>query len=204
MSNKYQQLMEHLQVTPEMEQRVLDKALAACKEEAAPKAPIIPLKRYWPMAACLVAVLALAMVLPTLLSQQDQQAQPPVQMVNDMVTADSLEALSQAVNFPVTLPALPFEVEETVYTSLWGHTAQIACTGAEGEKALFRQSLGQEDNSGDYNEYPVVLTLGENLTLKGTEEGCTLALWQDGTYSYSLSLTVPLSQGQWEALLTEN
>lgn len=195
--------MEHLQVTPEMEQRVLEKALAACKEEAAPEAPIISLKRYWPMAACLVAVLALAMVLPALLSRQDQQTQPPVQMVNGMVTVDSLEALSQAVNFPVTLPALPFEPEETVYTSLWGHTAQIVCTGAEGEKALFRQSMGQEDNSGDYNEYPVVLTPRKKMTLKGTEEGCTLALWQDSTYSYSLSLTMPLSQEQWEALLQE-
>ena len=42
-----------------------------------------------------------------------------------------------------------------------------------------------------------------NATLKGQDQSYTLALWTDGTYTYSLRLSSGLSADAWQALLTE-
>lgn len=40
-----------------------------------------------------------------------------------------------------------------------------------------------------------------NATLKGQDQRYTLALWTDGTYTYSLRLSSGLSADAWQALL---
>lgn len=78
------------------------------------------------------------------------------------------------------------------------------CMGSGQKSALFRQSYGTEDNSGDYNEYADTTTipLGTGtVLLKGDSGLYTLAIWQDTTYSYSLSLSDGLSSEEWVPLL---
>ena len=43
--------------------------------------------------------------------------------------------------------------------------------------------------------------LRQNATLKGQDQRYTLALWTDGTYTYSLRLSSGLSADGWQALL---
>ena len=43
----------------------------------------------------------------------------------------------------------------------------------------------------------------DNVTLKGQDQRYTLALWTDGTYTYSLRLSTGLSADEWQALLSE-
>lgn len=38
----------------------------------------------------------------------------------------------------------------------------------------------------------------------GTKSGDTLAVWTDGSYAYSISLSTPLSQDGFQAFLEEN
>ena len=73
-----------------------------------------------------------------------------------------------------------------------------------GSMACFRQSLGEEDNSGDWNEYPAKESFTVNgcaVTLKGEADSYTLAIWQDGTYSYSLSLSAGQPASVWESIV---
>lgn len=206
MSKKYDEIMERVQVTSDMEERVLKNALSACDSSTEmPAAPAIPLKKYWPVAACLVVCVALVIAFPLLLSHGEQEpSNPSVQLANPMVEVDTPEALSQVVGISLREPLLPFIPAQVTYTSLGGDIAQITYLSADGKKALFRQSPGQEDNSGDYTVYTVILNPRKNVTLKGSEEGYTLALWREGGCSFSLHLSYPLPLENWEQILPKS
>lgn len=73
-----------------------------------------------------------------------------------------------------------------------------------GSMACFRQSLGEEDNSGDWSEYPAKESFTVNgcaVTLKGERDSYTLGIWSDGTYSYSLSLSAGQPASVWESIV---
>ena len=110
---------------------------------------------------------------------------------NGIEECSSIESLSANVGFPVAdLSDLPFAVNHTEYLSYWGDLAEIDYQGADGT-ACYRKSKGEEDNSGDYNEYAEVRTLeaeGFSVTVKGENGTYRLAVWQKDGYSYSLSL----------------
>ena len=125
------------------------------------------------------------------------QVLPPFRQV------DSLDALSEAVGFPVTeVSKLPFDPVSTTYTAYDEGTAEITYTGPDDQAATYRQSLGTADNSGDDTLYEDTQVVPENnATLKGQNQRYTLALWTDGTYTYSLRLSSALSADAWQALL---
>lgn len=62
-----------------------------------------------------------------------------------------------------------------------------------GKNMMIRKSVGTKDNSGDYNVYEDVITV-EQVTLKGNEGKFHLAIWNDGEYSYSISVEEGMSQ----------
>ena len=125
-------------------------------------------------------------------------------VANGMVEVASKEELSEAVGFPVkSAQSLPFFPQSIYYTSYWGEMAQIDYANG-GSMACFRQSLGEEDNSGDWNEYPAKESFTVNgcaVTLKGEADSYTLAIWRDGTYSYSLSLSAGQPASVWAELI---
>lgn len=204
--NPYRELMEQVNLTPEARERILTNVQQADLSPQAKK--VVPLRskqqtwrRWASLAACLVVVVAVLVAVPLLREQPDTA--PPVQVLPPFRQVDSLDALSEAVGFPVTEPAaLPFDPVNTTYTAYDEGTAEITYTGSGGQTATYRQSRGSEGNSGDYNLYPDTQTLPEqNATLKGQDQRYTLALWTDGTYTYSLRLSSALSADAWQALL---
>jgi hypothetical protein len=61
-----------------------------------------------------------------------------------------------------------------------------------------------EDPSGDYTQYEEEQALsinGTSVALKGENGRYALALWQKGTYGYSLRLTEGIDLEAWEQLL---
>lgn len=61
--------------------------------------------------------------------------------------------------------------------------------GLEQNSVTYRQSLGTEDNSGDVTAYEKEISVtidGCSVTLKGDGQQFFLAVWSDGTYSYSI------------------
>ena len=75
-----------------------------------------------------------------------------------------------------------------------------------GRRRYSGKSPGQDDNSGDYTEYPDTqeITVGTfAVTLKGQSESYVLATWHDGQYSYSLNITNGLTMADWERIVSE-
>ena len=204
--NPYRELMEQVNLTPEARERILTNVQQADLSPQAKK--VVPLRskqqtwrRWASLAACLVVVVAVLVAVPLLREQPDTA--PPVQVLPPFRQVDSLDALSEAVGFPVTeVSKLPFDPVSTTYTAYDEGLAEITYTGPDGQTATYRQSLGTADNSGDYTLYEDTQVVPENnATLKGQDQRYTLALWTDGTYTYSLRLSSALSADAWQALL---
>lgn len=207
--NPYRELMEQVNLTPEARERILTNVQQA-DLSSQPEQKIVPFRpqkqtwrRWASLAACLVVVVAALFAVPLLREEPDTA--PPVQVLPPFRQVDSLDALSEAVGFPVTeVSSLPFDPVSTTYTAYDEGLAEITYTGSGGQTATYRQSCGTEDNSGDYNLYPDTQTLpDQNATLKGQDGLYTLALWTDDTYTYSLNLSSGLSADTWQALLGE-
>lgn len=199
----YDEIMDRIQVTPEMRDRVLRSIQAAEIAAARPKVLRLPAwKKYLSAAACLILVIAGAAALPRLI-----QLLPPgetVQVVPQIQEAASLAELSKLVGFEVEAEAaLPFAPEEITYCSYWNELAQIQYSG-QGQTATYRQSAGAQDNSGDYTIYDAVYELdlnGLTVTLKGVGGAYALAVWTDGRFSYSLRLSQGAPAEEWLSIL---
>lgn len=154
----------------------------------------------WPPA--LVVVVAAVLAVPQFRGSNNDTT-PPQLTGTPFHQVDTLAALSDAVGFPVTEPsALPFDLVNTTYTAYDEGLAEITYTGPDDQTATYRQSLGTADNSGDDTLYEDTQVIPENnATLKGQDQSYTLALWADGTYTYSLRLSSALSADAWQALL---
>lgn len=197
---KYDEVMEKLEVTPEMRARILQNVETQMAE---PRKKPNRLRRFAALAACLAVLLVGAAALPKLISSPTPE-ESETTIANGMVEVASKEELSEAVGFPVkSAQSLPFFPQSIYYTSYWGEMAQIDYANG-GSMACFRQSLGEEDNSGDWSEYPAQKSLTVNgcvVTLKGEADSYTLAIWSDGTYSYSLSLSAGQPASVWAELI---
>ena len=208
MKRRYDEIMDHVNVTDEMRARILSNIREV--DITKKKSNVVPLRRIRTVAA-LAACLALVLAGTFAFVRRGEPAQPDTpddgwtQVVPDFQEKATLAELSDALGFEVTEPQLPFEPAETVYTACWSEFAQIDYTAPDGRTACYRQKPGEEDISGDYNEYPDVRTLqitGTDVTLKGENGVYTLAVWTDGSYAYALSLSEGISADTWEALLT--
>lgn len=205
--NPYRELMEQVNLTPEARERILTNVQQADLSPQPEKVVPFPRRRQtwrrWAsLAACLVVVVAVLVAVPQLQAEPNETT-PPQLTGTPFHQVDTLAALSDAVGFPVTeVSKLPFDPVSTTYTAYDEGLAEITYTGSGGQTATYRQSLGTADNSGDDTLYEDTQVVPENnATLKGQNQRYTLALWTDGTYTYSLRLSSALSADAWQALL---
>lgn len=196
---KYEEIMDRIEVTPEMRQRVLSNAEAARTRKKRQT-----MCQLFTLAACL------AIVVCCWFAWKPRQAQEPEQGmmgVAQIEAVESIQALSGKTGVPLKeLTGLPFAVEHTEYVSYWDELAEIQYFGGT-NTLCYRKSQGTEDNSGDYNEYAQVETAdiaGNTVTLKGEKDGYSLAQWTDGSYAYSISVMTPLPQEVFTALIEAN
>lgn len=203
LDNKYDEVMEHIEVTPEMRSRILSNInnmdFAEKKQAKIVRFPTA--KRFAALAACLAIMLVGALTLPNL---RNISQEPPVIGNNDIVEVSSVEELSETVGFDVVEPGnLPFEPESVVYTAYWTEMAEITYSNDE-KTAVFRKGIGSDDVSGDYNSYELTSKISLNdikTTLKGNGETYTLAIWTDGEFAYSLSLSEGIGETGWIEML---
>lgn len=196
---KYKQIMDRIEVTPEMRQRILQNIEAGqAKKQKKLSRQILSL------AACAAVALCCWFAWKPKQPQDTQQEMMATAQIEDVST---LEALAEKTGVPIKeLTGLPFAVEQQEYRSYWNELAEIRYIGKT-ESLCYRKSLGTQDNSGDYNEYSRETTIplsGCTVTLKGGTDGYVLAIWTDGTYAYSVSISVPMSEDVFQTWLKEN
>lgn len=69
---------------------------------------------------------------------------------------------------------------------------------------LLRKGVGEEDISGDYNNYPEIKTVtmhGVDVTTRGSDGLVSGAIWTQGGYSYSISADDPMTVEQIDNLV---
>lgn len=192
--------MDRIEMTDEMRQRILSNIRELTRE------PMHRQKfRYgtliWrclPIAACFVILLAGALSLLRLQLPSELVVAPAI------LEAGSAAELSELVGFEMEdILSLPFQPKETIYRAYGDSLAQIIYIN-ESDSVDYRKSPGMEDNSGDYSVYDEMIEISTGAvtaTLKGTDGIYSLAVWTDGTYSYSLRLSQPFAQEEWADIL---
>lgn len=190
MKNRYDCVMEHIQVTPEIHDRImnnLDKNFYTNKQRH-----VRNYRKIISIAACLVLLLVGTLVIRNIVDI----AQPPVTQFIP-VEYSSVQELSKGVGFNVReVHTYPFVAEQIQYIAYSNKLAKIVYKGGD-NTLVFRMSAGSDDNSGDYNEYSDVRTcaLGDyTVTLKGTANQFSLALWEADGYSYSVNISHAVSE----------
>lgn len=101
------------------------------------------------------------------------------------------------------IQGLPFEPSHTDYYVYQHEMAEIVYHG-DGYEAVYRKSAGSGDISGDYTLYETeekTQINGQEAVLKGSGESYVLAIWEDGTYAYSLSLPFGQDKNAWEEII---
>lgn len=206
MKKRYDEIMDQIEVTDEMRARILNNLREAdLTKQTQPKVvQFSSIKKYLSAAACVAILLVGVLTLPGLLDRGPQQHSEVLNPGADIVDAASMEELSAIVGFEMDgVTGLPFTPEKESYTAFGTDMAQIMYEG-HGQTCTFRKSVGNDDNSGDYNTYSAVeeIPVGElTATLKGINDSFTLAVWTDGAFSYSLQLSDGLTAAEWETLI---
>lgn len=210
LNNSYHEIMDKITVTPEMRQQILsdmpEKISRRKKRQRMNK-----IIRYASFAACITLILTAVLTFSGIVSHNssspNRQDDALTQTVNGIEECTSLDELAAKVNFTVTeLKELPFTSEQVSYLSFWNTLAEIDYEGSD-NSITFRTSREKEDNSGDYNVYESTETVeinGLTVTLKGNNQTYSLAIWQNGEYSYSISLEKGISKEDLTALLKAN
>lgn len=202
--NKYNRLMEHVNPSPDLEQRLHD---------ALDKPPVrkpSAWRRYGAAAACLVLIIGGTAVLQINRSHPNTDGstitKPGNEPANDGVTAvapqdyDTTDALAAALSFPLALPqTLPdgyafdsasdqFGMAVMVYADAQGHTLKY-CMG-QGEDALTGMN---HTVSGEKLEGTDALLYAET--------GYTSTEWKDSQYSYCFIADENFDTAVWQALV---
>lgn len=201
MSRSYDEIMDKIQVTEEMRQRILQNiSETEIREQPAScgKARIYRWQKYSLIAACLALFAVGAVTLPNVLpigentagSSEEYAGLTANNPMAGMEEYASAEDLSGAAGFEMKeFDALPFAVQETDYIYFGDGLAEIRYYGAGEERLDYRKSPGSEDNSGVYLEFDRGWdedVAGVNVTLKGDAAQVYLILWEKDGFSYSV------------------
>ena len=194
--NKYNRLMEHINPSSDLEQRLHD---------ALDKPPVrkpSAWRRYGAAAACLVLIIGGTTVLQinrTSANPDGEGKEPPVTATAPQEYA-STDALAAALSFPLALPqSLPdgyafdsasnqFGMAVVVYADTQGHTLKY-CMG-QGEDALEGMN---HTVSGEKLEGTDALLYAET--------GYTAVEWKDSKYSYCFIADETFDTAVWQALV---
>lgn len=204
---KYDEVMEHVQVTDEMQKRILSNV----ETHFSRKKKITKWKRWVPAIGAAAVLIVCSVGLWNHRISGLPAESSPSEMMEGIYNAQeygSVQELAAAGGFSVPeLSSIPFEVVDTSYTLIENELAEVRYTGSsDAESVIFRKAPGTEDISGDYTVYDAVETAqiaGADVTLKGDGSLIFLACWTDGQYSYSISVDCGCSRDEMEAMIQE-
>lgn len=196
MKNRYDKVMENIEVSAEMRDRILNNIKKLDLNKTPNKVvPFHNYKKYLSIAACFVILLAGSFAIHNIKSLTNET--PPDLAVPDIVEYSSAEELSKAIGFTVKeIQNVPLEVETVQYTAFWKELGEIQYAGQDNTVVL-RMAVSDEEVSGDYAEYTSIKSIIINdysVTFKGNNGKYNLAVWQTGGYSYSVQFTKAISQ----------
>ncbi|MGG4217845.1 hypothetical protein ABEW32_06415 [Paenibacillus jamilae] len=205
MRNKYQEIMNRVQVTPQMHSRIMDKVNEICFDTKQKKWNFqIFSKRGLYVAACFVFLIGVVFALPHISDVDnetpplDTQGTPPLDTQGSPDQL-SIKDLSSNVGYQVKeVSHFPFTVDKTSYFFYGGNMAETVYSG-ENKAVTFRMDKGNKDVSGNYNEFKNVKEIRTDshiVTMKGNKGLYSLAIWQLDHFSYSLEIDHAVTESE--------
>ena len=129
-----------------------------------------------------------------------------VQIANPFVDYATLEEAAQAAGFTLKVPNVK-EGSVPVIQVMDGVMIQFIFVDENGDPSLYiRKEAGDEDISGDYNEYPEITTetVGDRtVTVKGSDGKVSVAIWTANGYSYAVMSETPMEKDAMLALIND-
>lgn len=204
MSKSYNEIMDKISVTEEMRERILDKIQESDIVEYKKHKTAKRIRKVSFFASAAVIAITVGTLFISHFHNRANMEEPPqepgeiTQIYNGIEECVSLKELEQKVGFEIEdiEKLLPFTPTQVDYLSYWAEMAEIQYTDTK-QTVTFRKSVGEEDNSGDYNEYDFeteTVVDRSKILLKGTADGIRLAIWNKDSFAYSLSFESAVSQ----------
>lgn len=193
--NRYNKIMENIEVTEEMRDRILNNINNSDLGKASGKAvPFHNYKKYISVAACFVLLLVGSIIIHSIF---DVPGEPPLEGEPGISDHGTIGELSETVGFTVKeLKDIPFGVDTVRYTSFGADLAEVTYEG-HSNTAVFRMAPRKEDVSGDYSEYTGIenrMVNGYSVTMKGNDGKYNLAVWRSDGFSYAVHFAEAVSE----------
>lgn len=195
LKGRYNEIMNNIQVTEEMHDRIMRKIDETdFTTETTNRSSYHQYRRIISIAACL-AIICIGIMGGKLIFNNEENLVE--QVVPDIVEYNSIAELNQNAGFEISeVKNVPFSIKKTAYILYWGELAEITYSNDE-EELVYRKAVGNEDISGNYNEYSKekkCIIDDYEVTIKGDMNGYTLAVWQKDSDSYSLEFSKRVSE----------
>lgn len=202
--------MRLMQIIGDIDEKYIDEAAPGEQKQKALR--FAPWVRYVGIAAC--AALVFGVGIFTINQQRGSIVNTPaqsgastneatdaselVQYVNPFAEYDTLEEAESAVGFDITVPDSYGDYSELSYMVVGGEMLEVQYYDAGENRGMYiRKAPGSDDISGDINQYDDIREIqvgGNTVTIKGSGDEFSLALWVSGDYSYSVSVSSGLSE----------
>lgn len=112
------------------------------------------------------------------------------QIPNPFIDCDTLADAAALAGFEITVPDSVDGYEERAITAMENDMIQVLYLHGDDEICI-RKAAGEEECSGDYNEYSEekTVTVGDReITLRGNNGRVMVAVWTEGGYSYAIGV----------------
>ena len=146
------------------------------------------------------------MTTETVKAESGESEESMIGMPNPYTDHDTLKEAEEDAGFKIQIPDEIRGVKAAAFRNLGSELLEVIYYDGENEVARVRKGTGAEDISGDYVIYSEVKTVevgGKSVTIKKEAEGCYLAVWTGGDYSYSVSVETPFSQDELTGLVEQ-
>lgn len=127
------------------------------------------------------------------------------QIPNPFVEHETLEQAARAAGFELTVPDAANGSDSRVFRTMEDKLLEVVCRRGEEETARVRKAPGGGDISGDYTVYPQVREVsvkGKQVTMSGSDDKVSLAVWTDSGYTYAVSVAGGISPSGMTALVS--
>jgi len=199
--SKYNEIMEHIELTDEIRERILGNVKAKNKRRRINRI----FGAITAAAACAAIVFGTVTVIKNTGSFGKKagsdtaitSSQATDSTVNDTLTYGATpyknaEELSENFSFEIhDITTLPFDVQNVSYSIMFESFAEVIYYGRNGEECCFRVGMDTEDISGEYDEFTSIKNVqvnSTNVTIKGFEGKYRLASWIKDGHFCSVSL----------------
>lgn len=193
-----------MQIIGDIDEKFIDEAAPAEQKKKAMR--FTPWVRYASIAACAMLVIGIGIfaitqhrgnIIDTPAQSEEADSSDFVQSGNPYAEYDTLEEAENTIGFEISVPDSYGGYTEPYYAVIEGKILEVQYYNGDDRGMVIRKSRGSEDISGDFNEFDNITETevnGNTVTIKGSGDEFSLALWVSGDYSYSVSVSSGISE----------